>query len=298
MGVILAHNQYGKAQTRVVRIYRDADPHELVDYNVSVALSGEFTAVHLAGDNTSCLTTDAMKNTVNAFAKKHGEAARQPESFALALGRHFVRDVPAAQRARVTVQMYPWSRLVSDGAPHPHAFQRDGSYVRTAVVTCEGDSDWVVSGVQDLIVLKTTDSEFHDFYTDRYTTLAATTDRVLATSVTAQWWHAEPAADWAASFRAALATVTDTFARHHSLSLQHTLFEMGTRLIQGQPGIGEARFSLPNKHHFVVDLSAFGLENPNEVFHADDRPYGLIEGTVRRDDAAHPGPAFDPGLGW
>jgi urate oxidase len=41
MGVKLAHNQYGKAETRVVRIYRDTDPHELVDYNVSVALSGD-----------------------------------------------------------------------------------------------------------------------------------------------------------------------------------------------------------------------------------------------------------------
>jgi urate oxidase len=298
MGVFLVHNQYGKAETRVVRVYRDADPHELVDYNVSVALSGEFTAVYLAGDNTNCLTTDAMKNTVNAFALEHGEAARQPESFALALGRHFARDVPAVQRARVAVQMYPWSRLASDGAPHPHAFKRDGSHVRTAIVTCEGDTDWVVSGVRDLIVLKTTDSEFHDFYTDRYTTLAGTTDRVLATSVTGQWWHAEPAADWTASFGAALATVTETFASHHSLSLQQTLFEMGTRLIQGQPGIGEARFSLPNKHHLVVDLSAFGLENPGEVFHADDRPYGLIEGAVRRDDGPDPGPAFDPGLGW
>jgi urate oxidase len=174
MGVILTRNQYGKAETRVVRIYRDADPHELADYNVSVAISGDFSAVHLMGDNTSCLTTDAMKNTVNAFAREHGDAARQPESFALALGRHFVGDVPAAQRARVTVQMYPWSRLVSDGAPHPHAFQRDGSHVRTAVVTCEPDRDWVVSGVRDLVLLKTTDSEFHDFYTDRYTTLAAT----------------------------------------------------------------------------------------------------------------------------
>jgi urate oxidase len=298
MAVILAHSQYGKAETRVVRIFRDADPHDLVDYNVSVTIGGDFTAVHLLGDNTRCLTTDAMKNTINAFAKEHGEAARQPESFALALGRHFVREVPAAQRARVTVQMFPWSRLVSDRTPHPHAFQRDGSHVRTAVVTCEEGHDWVVSGVRDLIVLKTTDSEFHDFYTDRYTTLAATTDRVLATSVTAQWWHAEPPADWAASFRAALAAVTEAFAGHHSLSLQQTLFVMGTRLIEGQPGIGEARLSLPNKHHLVVDLSAFGLENPNEVFHADDRPYGLIEGTVRRDDAADPGPAFDPGIGW
>ncbi|MDN5854288.1 MAG: urate oxidase, partial [Actinomycetia bacterium] len=65
-----------------------------------------------------------------------------------------------------------------------------------------------------------------------------------------------------------------------------------------QPEIGEVRFSLPNKHHFVVDLTPFGLKNDNEVFHADDRPYGLIEGTVRRDDAPEPGPGFDPGIGW
>ena len=58
------------------------------------------------------------------------------------------------------------------------------------------------------------------------------------------------------------------------------------------------RFSLPNKHHFVVDLSPFGLENPNEVFHADDRPYGFIEGTIRSDGAPEPRFAFDPGQGW
>ena len=45
------------------------------------------------------------------------------------------------------------------------------------------------------------------------------------------------------------------------------------------------RLSLPNKHHFLVDLTPFGLDNPNEVFVATDRPYGLIEGTVPRDDA-------------
>lgn len=298
MGVTLAHNQYGKAETRVVRIYRDADPHELVDYNVSVALSGDFSAVHLTGDNANCLTTDATKNTVNAFARSRGEAARQPESFGLALARHFVHEVLAVQRARVTLEMYPWVRLDSSGAPHPHAFRRDGGYVRTATVTCEAGQEWVVSGIRDLVVLKTTDSEFHGFYTDRYTTLAPTDDRVLATSVTAQWWHASLPADWGRSFDAALAALTGAFAWHHSLSLQHTLFEMGTRMIAAEPGIAEVRLSLPNKHHFVIDLSPFGLDNPNEVFRADDRPYGLIEGTVRRDDAPAAGPAFDPGIGW
>jgi urate oxidase len=298
MAVTLGHNQYGKAETRVVRVYRDADPHELVDYNVSVALVGDFADIHLHGDNANCLTTDATKNTVNAFAKEHGDAARQPESFGLALAHHFVDDVEPVHRARITLEMYPWRRLHTGGHPHPHAFAREGGYVRTATVTYDGSRAWVVSGVKDLVLLKTTDSEFHGFLQERYTTLPPTRDRVMATSVTSQWWHTDLVTDWARSYADALATMTDVFAGHHSLALQQTMFAMGEAMIESQPEIGEVRFSLPNKHHFAVDLSPFGLENPNEVFHADDRPYGYIEGTIRREDAPVPELAFDPGQGW
>jgi len=57
---------------------------------------------------------------------------------------------------------------------------------------------------------------------------------------------------------------------------------MGEAVLAAVPGACEARFSLPNKHHFLVDLAPFGLDNPGEVFYAADRPYGLIEGTVGR----------------
>ncbi len=300
MGVTLGHNQYGKAETRVVRVYRNADPdpHELVDYNVSVALSGDFADIHLTGDNARCLTTDATKNTVNAFAKEYGEEARQPESFGLALARHFVEDVQPVHRARIKLEMYPWRRLSHGGSPHPHAFVRVGDYVRTATVTYEGGRAWVVSGVRDLVVLKTTDSEFYGFLEERYTTLRSTHDRVMASSVTAQWWHIDEDVDWGKSHQAAMDTMTDVFAGHHSLALQQTMYAMGEAMIDGDPSIAEVRFSLPNKHHFVIDLSPFDLENDNEVFHADDRPYGYIEGTIRRDGVPDSGLAFDPGQGW
>ena len=299
MGVSLGHNQYGKAETRVVRVYRDADPHEIVDYNVSVALSGDFEEIHRTGDNSNCLTTDATKNTVNAFAKEAGDAVREPESFGRALARHFVDDVPQVERARIQIEAYPWDRLTHNGSPHPHAFARRGSYVRTATVTATADATWIVSGVRELVLLKTTDSEFHTFYTDRYTTLVPTDDRIMASSVTAQWLHTDADTDWGTSYDAVLTAMSDTFAGHYSLALQQTLYAMGEAVIEAQPEIGEVRFSMPNKHHFVVDLSPYGLENKNEVFHADDRPYGLIEGTIRRDDAPDPGAAaFDPGQGW
>ena len=131
MAVTLGHNQYGKAETRVVRVFRDTEPHEIADYNVSVALVGDFADVHLTGDNRKCLTTDATKNTVNAFAKEAGDAVRQPESFGIALAKHFVDDVPQVDRVRIQIEAYPWDRLSHDGSPHPHAFARRGSYVRT-----------------------------------------------------------------------------------------------------------------------------------------------------------------------
>jgi urate oxidase len=276
---MLGVNQYGKAETHLVRVVRDGDVHELRDLLVSVALSGELEAVHLRGDNAAVLATDTQKNTVYAFAKEHGVGT--PEAFARLLGRHFLAG--AITRARVQVVEVGWARLGD------HAFVQSSRVQRVATAICTADAEWFVSGVSDLVVLKTTDSEFHGFPRDRYTTLAETTDRVLATAVSARWRH-----DGSASFDDAQAALLSTFAAHHSLSLQQTLYAMGSAVLEACPPVAEIRLSMPNKHHFVVDLSPFGLENPNEVFHADDRPYGLIEGAVVRDGAPGPGPCWDP----
>lgn len=275
----LGINQYGKAETHLVRVYRDRDTHELRDLVVSVALSGELDAVHLEGDNSAVLATDTQKNTVYAFAKAHG--VESPEAFAGLLARHFLGG--AITRARVEVVEAAWARL------DDHAFVQSDRAAHVAVVVAERDAVWVASGISGLVVLKTTDSEFHGFPRDQYTTLAETSDRVLATEVSARWRHAGTA-----SFEDARRALLDTFAGHHSLSLQQTLYAMGSAVLTACPTVEEVRLSMPNKHHFVVDLAPFGLENPNEVFHADDRPYGLIEGTVVRDGAPDAGPLWDP----
>jgi urate oxidase len=292
MGVKLGYNQYGKAENRVVRVFRDSDPHQIVDYNVSVALSGGQEAPHLTGDNAPTLPTDTQKNTVYAFAAEDDVVA-QPESFGIRLARHFVDNTEPITFSRVGLEMYPWTRL-----DNPHAFAREGRYIRTATVTYDGTTTWVVSGINDLVILKSTDSEFWGYIEDKYTTLQPTRDRIMATSLKAQWLHDGTDVDWGKSYDTALQTMLDSFAGHHSLALQHTLYEMGAAVINGQPSIAEIRFSAPNKHHFIYDLARFDIENNNEVFHADDRPYGLIEATVRRDDAGDPGLAFDPGQGW
>jgi urate oxidase len=275
----LGINQYGKAETHLVRVMREGHVHSLRDLLVSVALSGSLEAVHLDGDNAAVLATDTQKNTVYAFAKEHGVGT--PEAFAALLARHFLGG--AIERARVEVREVSWSRLAD------RAFVQSDRASRVAVVVASEQETWFASGVAGLVVLKSSDSEFHGFPRDRYTTLVETTDRVLATEVSARWRH-----DGTADFDDARGALLSCFAAHHSLSLQQTLYAMGSAVLDACPAVEEVRLSMPNRHHFVVDLSPFGLENPNEVFHADDRPYGLIEGVVLRDGASDAGPSWDP----
>ncbi|HEV2783735.1 MAG TPA: urate oxidase [Actinophytocola sp.] len=283
MGIVLGDNRYGKAETRLVRVDRGTDRHTITDLNVTTTLAGDLAATHLTGDNSGVLPTDTQKNTVYAFAR---DGVGQIEDFGLRLARHFVDETPTIHRARVHIQQYTWDRLGH------HSFSR-GAGTRTATVCYDGEQAWVVSGVEDLVVLNTTGSEFHGYHKDRYTTLPETTDRILATAVTARWRHvAAERADWAASYAGSTRHLLAAFADTHSLSLQQTLYAMGQRVLSTRDEVVEVRLALPNKHHFLVDLAPFGLDNPGEVFYAADRPYGLIEGTVLRDDAP---PA---GLAW
>lgn len=285
MTIRLGANQYGKAETHLVRVSKGGPGgavHEITDINVSVALAGDFAASHLAGDNSKVVATDTQKNTVYAFAKDGGVG--EIEEFALRLARHFINEHAAVERARVSIEEYPWTRINVGGEPHPHSFMRSGSEKRLTMVTCTRDDAWVVAGLSDLVLLKSTGSEFWGYPKDRYTTLPETHDRVLASAVVARWRYANEDVDWADAFTTARRVLIEAFAEKHSLALQQTLYTMGEAALEARPEIAEIRLSMQNKHHYTVDLSPFGLDNKNEVFYASDRPYGLIEGTVTRDD--------------
>jgi urate oxidase len=294
MGIILGDNQYGKAENRIVRIIRDAPRHEIRDVNVSTALRGDFSAAHLVGDQSNVLPTDTQKQTAYAYAKEHG--LESIEAYGLALARHFVDDIAPVGGARVEVEEFAWERVSVGGVEHEHTWIRSGKEVRTASVTVEGagaaQRTWVTGGLKDLLILKSTGSEFHGFLQDPYTVLAPTSDRIMATSLTARWRYAATDVDWNGVYAGVRQALVEAFATVHSLALQQTLYEMGRAVLEAHDPIVEVRLSAPNKHHFLYDLSPFGLENHGEVFHADDRPYGLIQASVTRDDAPEPGPAW------
>jgi urate oxidase len=290
--IVLGPNQYGKAECRLVRVTRGTAPdqpgrHVIEDLNVTSQLRGDFEACHTVGDNSQVVATDTQKNTVYAFAKEHG--VHSPEQFLTTLGDHFVTAFPWVHGGRWEAEQYTWDRIVADGEPHDHAFVRAGRETRTCVVQRAGDETFVVSGLKDCTVLKSTGSEFHGFPRDRYTTLGETDDRILATSLTAAWRYTPHAVasglDYDTTYVAIRDLMLATFAQQHSLSLQQTIFAMGRAVLEAFDAVAEVKLSCPNKHHFLVDLTPFDLTNDNEVFFAADRPYGLIQATVQREGA-------------
>ncbi len=288
--VVLTANQYGKAENRVVRVVRDTDRHEIVDLNVTSQLRGDFAAAHTAGDNSHVIPTDTQKNTIFAFAK---DGIASPETFLLRLADHFTTEFDWVTGGRWAAEQYGWSRIND----HDHAFYRSSPETRTAVLVRDGDDTTVISGFHGLTVMKTTQSGFVGYPTDTYTTLAETEDRILATDIATRWRYNPRSADLSdLDFNTLYDSIKESmlaeFSEGYSKALQQDLYEMGKAVISKHPQVDEVKFSCPNKHHFVYDLSFCGLDNPNEVFYAADRPYGLIEATVQRAGSRSAGAAW------
>ncbi|THV35603.1 factor-independent urate hydroxylase [Glycomyces buryatensis] len=273
----LGGNNYGKSGVRLVRVERETPRHAIRDLTVHTALSGDLDATHFTGDNANVLPTDTQKNTVYAFAR---DGIGPIESFAERLARHFVDRAEPIRTARVQIEEQAWSRLGD------HSFSRgEGGELRTCEVVYDGERVEAVAGLRDLLLLNSTDSEFGGFLVDEFTTLPETSDRILATAVNARWTYvgATEDFDYDRAFAAARGALLAAFAGTYSLSLQQTLYAIGERILEAIPEVGEVRLSLPNRHHYQFDLERFGIDNPGVVFQAGDLPYGLIEGTVRRE---------------
>jgi urate oxidase len=273
-------NAYGKSAIRLVRVDRDVSPHRVRDLTVAIALEGDFGASYSAGDNAGVIATDTMKNTTYALAVEH--LAGSIEAFGLALGEHFLRE-PQVEAVTVSIDQHAWEAI---GAA-PDAFTRDGSETRTAVVTSRRAGATIRAGIADLAVMKTTRSAFEGFPRDPYTTLKETDDRIMATKVRASWaYGADRDVDFDRAYDAVRSTFLEVFADHHSVSVQASIWIIGKAILERHPEVADVSMSLPNLHHWTVDLSPFGIENDRMVYVATGEPHGLIEATIRRAEGA------------
>jgi urate oxidase len=283
MSIVLSQASYGKSEVRLVTVSRRPgghDTHDLRDLTVDVGLEGDFDAAYVEGDNTGLLATDTMRNAVYALAKER--PIKDIESFGRQLVEHFLTAAPGVTSARVHIVEHPWDRLEVGGRRHEHAFQRGSGGNRVATVVGDGGEPRIEAGIDDLLVLRTTGSGWEGFVRDRYTSLPETSDRILATIITARWSYRGRDIDFGAAWGEVRRTILAAFCDHYSPSVQFTLHHMGKAVLDGRPEVERISFSLPNKHHLLYGLERFGLENENEIFHATSEPYGLIEGTVER----------------
>ncbi len=278
--IVLGQNNYGKSEVRLFKVKRDTNVHEVWDLDVRVSLEGDFDAAHYSGDNSRLLATDTMRNTVYALAKDHLTGSIEP--FGLALVDHFLEVGPTVTGCRVEITQFPWRRIEAGGQPHDHSFVRERGERKAKVQGDATGARAVEAGIDDVYVLKTTNSGWEGFHRDRFTTLPDTNDRVLATIVTAKWEYNALDADFDRLWNGVMRSTLETFTDHYSPSVQNTLYRMGKAVLEEFGEVQRIHLSFPNKHHILYDLSRFGMENDNEIFHATSDPYGLIEGTVER----------------
>jgi urate oxidase len=277
----LGENRYGKSRVRLSRITRRGDRHDFNEWSVRVLLHGDFDTSFTEADNSKLLPTDTMKNTVYSIAR--GSKAVTIEEFAMELGDYLLGNNPQVAKASVEVEERAWERIVIDGEPEATTFKLGGPELATVHAVREQNGTWAVtSGIDGLTILKTTKSEFTGYIQDKLTTLKPATDRIFGTRATAAWDYSAAAPDFADVRARIVAALLKVFADHHSMSVQHTLFDMGKAALDAAPEIARIQLTMPNLHHLLADLSPFGQDNPNHIFVPIDEPHGYIEATIER----------------
>jgi urate oxidase len=278
---LLAENSYGKSRVRLVKVKRRGDWHDFREWTLEILLEGDFESCFVDGDNSKILPTDTMKNTVYAMAGN--SSAEGIEEFASELLTFFLERNPQVSAARIKAWENAWDHLAVGGKPHPTTFmQSSGERQTTEVAGTRNGALVVHSGLDNLVILKTSGSEFAGYIKDPLTTLPESQDRLLGTSLSARWKYSSANASFAVLRSTIRKTLLDVFAEHYSKSVQHTLYAMGEAVLASVPEIEDIELEMPNIHCLLVDLSRFGQENPNEIFVPIDEPHGTIKARMQR----------------
>ncbi len=246
MAIRLAENNYGSSRIHLLRVAKQQGRHDIREIRLSIRFEGDFEAAHIQGDNRKILPADTVTRVV----------IKASESI--------------------------WTRLPHGGKPHASAFARGDNEKRTSFLSGTREGTQVRAGIDNLIVLKTTNCAFEDFRKDPYTTLQDEDDCILSTVIRADWLYTEEEAEFGPLWHGVRQMLLETFAEHDSQSLQHTLYAMGEAILNNFENVGEIHLSLPSRQFHLADLGPLGMDNPGTVFLPVDEPHATIEATLKK----------------
>lgn len=302
--------RYGKADVRVYRTHgtplrgMTAIPESpftgreniLMAAELEVAVRGTaFLDAYTQGDNRLVVATDTMKNFMHSATV--ASRAATLEGWLLDVGRDFLAAYPHMERLTMSGRELPFPAALvpsddGDGFTTSEVlFARDRNDRSTASLELERDGEGVritghASGRTDLQLIKITGSAFADFARDEHTTLPERRDRPLYIWCDVGWRYADaadaigtdPARYVAGEQVADLAA--SVFHQFVSLSIQHLVHEIGTRMLERWPQLAEVSFEATNR---LWDPGAESSTDPRVKTYADPRPpFGRIGLVMRR----------------
>lgn len=288
--VVFVDRHYGKNFVKLLHVKRQGNLHHVKELEVNTAIQLDNVKDYIKGDNSDIVATDTQKNTVYILAKKLGITSI--EEFAMALSDHFLSQYKQVIEARIYIKESPWARVTDGKKTHMHAFTTDNCGTRFCQVDQKKHGEpHVSSGINDLKVLKTTQSAFVNFHKDEYRSLPDMEDRIFCTIVEAKWDYENlRGLNFDHAWETVRTTILEEFAGPvdtgvYSPSVQKTLYDTQKSALGKIPQMDSIEITLPNVHAYEFDFSKFpahGFNKNGEVFQPTDKPSGNIYAKIQR----------------
>ncbi len=278
--VRIGSSSHGESRLRMLRVMRRGDRHDPKELSVSFRFEGDFAAAFREGRAGGLLPGEALKNIVHRAARDYG--AGEIEEFGLALCERVLAQQPAITRARVEITESAWARLDVAGRAQGQAFVAGPPELKTAAVTSNGRQSSVVSGLAALSLMRTA-----GFAPARGEAaddgIADGLPRLLVAELSAKWTYSSADVTFRTYRQGVRALIVETFARHASRSVQHTLYAMADLVLASYQEITDVTLALQERPYRPADLFSAGVDNPDDLFVAVEEPVGVVEVTVERD---------------
>jgi len=264
----------------MLRIVRRGDRHDPRDLTVRSVFEGDFAAAFTEGRSEGLVPGETLKNLVHASARQDGSGEIEP--FGLALCERILGGFPRITRVRVEIVEQPWGRLEVGGKAQGQAFTAGTPERRTTAVTSNGQQTAVVSGLDQLTVMRTSGFGPRRRRDEDDTGLQDGLQRLLVATIAAKWTYSSSDVTFGPYRQGVRTAILETFAAHASRSVQFTLYAIADVVLGLVPEIAQITLSVHERPYRPADLFSAGIENPDDLFLALEEPVGEVEVTVER----------------